>query len=93
MPEAGHCEAAAEPSGALPSLGSPTDQGVVAPVSSGGLAGLGAAACLYVMAGLPRAAWFRFGWWMVIGLAFYFLYGHRHSRLRQRPPEAVQRAS
>jgi APA family basic amino acid/polyamine antiporter len=41
----------------------------------------GAVACLYVMTGLPRAAWIRFGIWMVIGTVFYFSYGYRHSRL------------
>jgi APA family basic amino acid/polyamine antiporter len=42
----------------------------------------GAAACLYVMYGLPRSAWERFGLWLAIGLALYFAYGFRHSRLR-----------
>jgi APA family basic amino acid/polyamine antiporter len=45
------------------------------------VAPLGAVACLYVMTGLPRAAWIRFGLWMVIGTVFYFMYGFRHSRL------------
>jgi APA family basic amino acid/polyamine antiporter len=45
---------------------------------------LGAAACLFVMKGLPTQAWWRFGWWLVIGLVLYFSYGVRHSRLRQR---------
>jgi APA family basic amino acid/polyamine antiporter len=36
------------------------------------------------MLGLPRTAWIRFGVWMVIGIAFYFAYGFRHSRLRDR---------
>jgi APA family basic amino acid/polyamine antiporter len=49
------------------------------------VAPLGAASCLFVMAGLPRTAWIRFGVWMVIGIVVYFLYGHRHSRLRARP--------
>ena len=49
---------------------------VVAPV--------GALACLYVMTGLPRAAWIRFGIWMVVGAVFYFMYGFRHSRLAAR---------
>ena len=44
----------------------------------------GALACLYVMTGLPRAAWIRFGIWMVVGAAFYFMYGYRHSRLAGR---------
>jgi APA family basic amino acid/polyamine antiporter len=41
----------------------------------------GAAACLYVMKGLPRQAWERFGWWLLIGLLLYFTYGYRRSRL------------
>ena len=43
---------------------------------------VGAAACLFVMAGLPRQAWVRFGWWLAIGVATYLIYGYRHSRLR-----------
>jgi APA family basic amino acid/polyamine antiporter len=42
----------------------------------------GAVACLYVMLGLPVHAWERFGIWLLIGLAIYFAYGYRHSRLR-----------
>ena len=42
----------------------------------------GAAACVYVMFGLPRHAWERFGIWLVLGLAIYFAYGFSHSRLR-----------
>ncbi len=42
---------------------------------------VGALACLYVMRGLPPTAWYRFGIWMVIGGAFYFLYGFKHSKL------------
>jgi basic amino acid/polyamine antiporter, APA family len=48
------------------------------------VAPLGALACLFVMLGLPRTAWIRFGVWMAIGIAFYFAYGFRHSRLRDR---------
>ena len=44
----------------------------------------GALACLYVMTGLPRAAWIRFGIWMAVGAVFYFMYGFRHSRLAAR---------
>jgi APA family basic amino acid/polyamine antiporter len=39
-----------------------------------------AAACLFVMKGLPRQAWVRFGVWLVLGLLIYFFYGYRHSR-------------
>jgi APA family basic amino acid/polyamine antiporter len=42
----------------------------------------GAAACLYVMSGLPLHAWERFGIWLVIGIALYFSYGYRRSKLR-----------
>jgi APA family basic amino acid/polyamine antiporter len=43
----------------------------------------GAAACIFVMKGLPPQAWERFGWWLVIGLAIYIAYGYRHSVLRR----------
>ncbi|HEX5436402.1 MAG TPA: amino acid permease [Gemmatimonadaceae bacterium] len=46
----------------------------------------GAAACLYVMKGLPPMAWVRFGVWLVIGLVLYFAYGYRHSTLRRGGP-------
>ena len=49
---------------------------------------LSAAGCVFIMYGLPRQAWERFGGWLVIGLVFYFLYGFRHSRLRGTSPQA-----
>jgi basic amino acid/polyamine antiporter, APA family len=47
------------------------------------VAPLGAAACLFVMIGLPREAWERFVIWLVIGAVLYVTYGYRHSRLRR----------
>jgi basic amino acid/polyamine antiporter, APA family len=44
----------------------------------------GAAACLYIMKGLPAQAWERFGYWLLIGLVLYFAYGYRNSKLAQR---------
>jgi APA family basic amino acid/polyamine antiporter len=44
---------------------------------------VGAALCVFVMKGLPRIAWERFGWWLFIGLIIYVAYGYRHSRLRK----------
>ena len=43
---------------------------------------LSAAGCLFIMRGLPHQAWERFGYWLVIGLVLYFVYGYKHSRLR-----------
>jgi basic amino acid/polyamine antiporter, APA family len=50
---------------------------------------IGAAACVFVMRGLPPQAWRRFGIWLAVGLVLYFAYGVRHSRLR-RPAGASQ---
>ncbi len=44
---------------------------------------LGAAACIYIMFGLPARAWERFGIWLLIGLASYIAYGYRNSTLRR----------
>ncbi len=40
--------------------------------------------CLYLMFKLPRITWERFGIWLLVGFAIYFLYSIRHSRLRLR---------
>ena len=42
---------------------------------------LGAAACLYVILGLPATAKWRFLIWLAVGIALYFAYGFRHSHL------------
>jgi APA family basic amino acid/polyamine antiporter len=44
---------------------------------------VGSVLCLYVMRGLPRQAWERFGWWLAIGLVLYFSFGFRNSTLRR----------
>jgi APA family basic amino acid/polyamine antiporter len=49
------------------------------------VAPLGAAACVFIMAGLPRQAWERFGIWLLVGVVTYAAYGARHSRLNQTP--------
>jgi APA family basic amino acid/polyamine antiporter len=44
---------------------------------------LGILACVYLMAGLPVDTWARLIVWMVLGLAIYFAYGRRHSKVQQ----------
>jgi APA family basic amino acid/polyamine antiporter len=39
-------------------------------------------ACFYLMYKLPGITWIRFGVWLLVGLVLYFLYGAKHSRLR-----------
>ena len=48
---------------------------------------LSALVALVLMLGLPPATWARLVVWMGIGIAFYFTYGYRHSRLRNATPE------
>lgn len=40
--------------------------------------------CFYLMLGLPRVTWERFGIWLLIGLVVYFLFSLRHSRLSSK---------
>lgn len=44
---------------------------------------LGLLSCTYLMTELGITNWVRFGIWLLIGLAIYFLYGASHSKLRQ----------
>jgi APA family basic amino acid/polyamine antiporter len=47
------------------------------------IAPLGVAACVFIMVGLPKQAWERFGIWLVLGVILYALYGFKHSKLRK----------
>lgn len=42
----------------------------------------GAAACFWVMSGLPHDTWLRLIVWLFIGFVVYFRYGIKHSKLR-----------
>ncbi len=44
---------------------------------------LGMLFCLYLMIEIPARSWLVFFGWMAIGLAIYFSYGYKKSRLRQ----------
>ncbi len=46
---------------------------------------LGAALCVFVMIGLPGAAWRRFVYWFAFGVLLYAVYGYWHSRVRRSP--------
>ena len=48
------------------------------------LPGAGALLCAYLMINLPKTAWERFVIWLIIGLAIFFLYGRKHSRLAKK---------
>jgi APA family basic amino acid/polyamine antiporter len=54
---------------------------------------VGALMCVFVMVGLPSLAWVRFGWWLVIGLVLYFVYGYRNSTLRRETPPGLAQSS
>ena len=43
---------------------------------------LGIGFCLYLMLGLEFMTWMRFVVWLAVGLVIYFMYGYKHSRLR-----------
>jgi APA family basic amino acid/polyamine antiporter len=43
------------------------------------IGGIGAAACLWVMSGLPTDTWLRLIVWLAIGFGVYFGYGRHHS--------------
>ena len=49
---------------------------------------LGLLSCLYLMTELGVTNWMRFGVWMLVGLAIYFLYGYRNSKLHRREEAA-----
>lgn len=45
---------------------------------------LGAAACLWVMSGLPHDTWIRLFVWLALGFVIYFTYSVKHSKLRAK---------
>ncbi|MFC5271904.1 amino acid permease [Adhaeribacter terreus] len=45
---------------------------------------LGILICGYMMVNLPFDTWLRLIIWMAIGIAIYFLYGRKHSKLRKQ---------
>lgn len=48
---------------------------------------MGLATCGYLISELGITNWIRFAVWLFIGLAIYFLYGVRHSKIRRLDPK------
>ncbi|MDP3470184.1 MAG: amino acid permease [Daejeonella sp.] len=44
---------------------------------------MGIITCLYLMYTLPSESWFRLFIWMAMGVLLYFLYGKKHSKIRE----------
>lgn len=45
---------------------------------------LGIIFCLLLMCNLPKLTWIRFILWIIVGMAIYFGFGYRHSRLNKQ---------
>jgi APA family basic amino acid/polyamine antiporter len=56
-------------------------------------AGAGTLACFFLITQLEPRTWLRYGIWFMLGMGVYFAYGFWHSRLRNRPAEAMAGAA
>ncbi len=50
---------------------------------------LGILSCVYLMYSLPQESWIRLMVWMLIGVIFYFLYGKKHSVIRNQSENKI----
>ena len=55
------------------------------------IAPLAVLSCGYLMANLPLATWYRFGFWILFGLCVYFGYSRAHSVIGRRAAEEAAR--
>ncbi|MBM3402808.1 MAG: amino acid permease, partial [Bacteroidetes bacterium] len=44
---------------------------------------MGIMVCLYLMYSLPKESWIRLFIWMALGVVVYFIYGKKHSKVRE----------
>lgn len=47
----------------------------------------GIVVCVYLMYSLPSESWLRLVVWMLMGIAIYFIYGKKHSKLNNEPAD------
>lgn len=53
---------------------------------------MGVLVCMYLMYSLPSESWIRLFIWMAIGVAIYFSYGKKHSKIRElRDGEIIEK--
>lgn len=45
---------------------------------------MGIIVCLYLMYSLPTESWYRLAIWLLLGLAIYFIYGQKHSKMNSQ---------
>jgi APA family basic amino acid/polyamine antiporter len=50
---------------------------------------LGIVACVYQMYALPLGTWIRLVIWLALGMAIYFFYGIRNSRVQDRAAKTL----
>lgn len=51
---------------------------------------LGVLVCVLMMAGLPKESWGRLAIWMALGVAIYYAYGRRNSKIRKEYNESLK---
>ncbi|HSC52343.1 MAG TPA: amino acid permease [Phnomibacter sp.] len=45
---------------------------------------MGVITCMYLLTGMSKSNWIWFIGWLVLGVLFYFVYGHKNSRLAKK---------
>ncbi|WP_442590380.1 amino acid permease [Pedobacter sp. AW31-3R] len=51
---------------------------------------LGVLVCVLMMAGLPKESWGRLAIWMLLGIAIYYAYGKKNSKIRKEYQDSLK---
>lgn len=51
---------------------------------------LGVLVCVLMMAGLPKESWGRLAVWMLLGIAIYYAYGKKNSKIRKEYQDSLK---